>query len=108
VLWADSVITKRQTVTDAAPARKWHRCEECGLAIPKGINYLRQSNTDGADIWHYKAHTDCNNLGLAVRTKFWLWGDRMPLHEVAQDEGYTEQFRGLFPYAVCRIEFTNR
>jgi hypothetical protein len=42
----------------------------------KGINYLRQLNTDGADIWHYKAHTDCNNLGLAVRAKFWLLGDR--------------------------------
>jgi hypothetical protein len=103
-------MTHIRNITEATkPARKPHRCEECGRTIPKGMAYLRQTNTDGGDIWTYKAHLDCRDLGDVVRSECHMWcDDWMPLREIAQDTGYIEQHRGRFPHAVCRIEFTNR
>ncbi|WP_370303568.1 hypothetical protein [Pseudooceanicola sp.] len=90
-----------------APARKPHRCEECGRTIEKGQRYLRQSNTDGAQVWTYKAHEDCAALSQAYRTHHRLWGDGgdwYPMLDLAEDDHLIGDWRGRFPHAVCRLE----
>ena len=89
-----------------APARKPHRCEECGRTIPKGESYLRQVNADGSQVWTFKAHTDCAALGAAYRTTHRLWDeyDWLPMYELADGDHLLGQWRGYYPHAVCRLE----
>ena len=89
------------------PARKPHRCEECGRTIPKGEVYLRQVNADGSDIWTYKAHNDCAEMARHFRQQNRLWHDEwLPLYEYFDDARQVTAWRGLFPHAACRVAFT--
>lgn len=98
------VWTLREKV---GPARKPHRCEECGRTIPKGEVYLRQANTDGSQVWTYKAHVDCAEMSLQFRRDNRLWYDEWyPLYELFDDVRQVNAWRGLFPHAACRIAFT--
>ncbi|WP_288927331.1 hypothetical protein [uncultured Maritimibacter sp.] len=89
-----------------APARKDHVCVECGRTIPKGECYLRQANTDGSQVWTYKAHVDCAEFSVAYRTSNKLWDDYdwMPLWELIDFEDDLSVWRGRYPHAVCRLE----
>lgn len=90
-----------------APARKPHRCAECGRTIPKGEAYLHQVNSDGSQIWTYKAHVDCAEMSDQFRRENRLWGDDwLPLHEYFDDPRQVTAWRGLFPHAACRIALT--
>lgn len=41
-------------------ARKTHQCDWCGEKIIVGQPYVRQCNKDGADVWTWRAHPECN------------------------------------------------
>ena len=89
-------------------ARKPHVCEECGRYILKGQPYRNQTNKEGGDIWTFKAHIDCFDLGSAYRTKNDCWrglGDFLPMYELIEPHEFNE-WRGHFPNAVCRLEFS--
>ena len=100
-----------QNVSEHHPkARKDHWCDECGRPIRRGTIYTKQVNKDGGDIWTFRAHTDCMELGTAYRNKHNCWrghGDFLPMYELIEPHEMNE-WRGLFPHAVCRLEFTHQ
>lgn len=51
-------------------ARKEHQCCECGTPIEPGTQYARQRNTDGGDVWTYKAHLECYEWSLEIYDPF--------------------------------------
>ncbi len=97
-----------QLIAEKKPvARKPHCCEECGRQISKGMRYLKQSCKDGGDVWIYKAHIDCAEWSQAYRNKHKEWrayGDFIPMYDLVEPHEYNE-WRGLFPHAVCRMAF---
>lgn len=100
-----------RTITEGQPvARKPHHCEECGRTIPKGASYIYQTNTDGGNVWAYKAHIDCSNLSIKYRSLNRLWNDDwMPLYEhVNFEPEILDRWRGLYPHAICRFELTEQ
>jgi len=87
-----------------------HYCEECGRNIEKGQTYFRQRNKDGGDVWTFKAHLDCSDLGIAYRNKNDAWrgyGDFIPMYELIEPDEFNE-WRGQYPHAVCRIDFSHQ
>lgn len=77
----------------------------------KGVLYFQrrgwQTTRIEAQVWTFKAHTDCAELGVAYRTKHRLWDeyDWLPMYELADDDHLLGQWRGHYPHAVCRLEF---
>lgn len=47
-------------------ARKRHRCDWCNEDIAIGESYVRQRNKDGADVWTWKAHVECNRAAATL------------------------------------------
>lgn len=88
-------------------ARKTHFCEECGQEISPGTRYTSQRCKDGGDVWTFKAHTDCMDWSQAYRTKHKQWhpyGGFIPMYDLVELHEFNE-WRGLFPHAVCRLAF---
>ena len=91
-------------------ARKRHYCEECGRTIHKGLKYLSQRCKDGGDVWTFKSHIDCANLGRDYRDKHNSWrgfGDFLPMYETIEPHEFHE-WRGHYPHAICRLEFSHQ
>lgn len=77
-------------------ARKQHKCQVCGCAIPKGtIHHYQSSVYDGS--WQdWRVHSDCAEM-------HWHHNEGRECDDQA-DDYYLDEYRGFWPHAVCRIE----
>ena len=98
-----------EMISESQPvARRQHRCEECGHAIPVGTRYLKQFCKDGGETWTWISHTDCFEMAVRLHSDDGCSFDE-PLPILAEYENNTGEFpdwlRGEYPHVVCRLEF---
>ena len=98
-------------------ARRPHRCAFCRRTIEIGDVHFKISGKWDGDFYSKRGHSDCRSLWEAL---FDDWGDPFDgmdydLSHVFADSGddraaqeALDHWRGHFPHAVTRVEFTLR
>ena len=56
-------------------SRKIHRCEHCGLVIPKGSSYNISSGIFDNEVYSCKSHTECRDAYMAFNKGCDEWSD---------------------------------
>ena len=98
-------------VREATPvARKTHRCDDCQRFIERGTRYRRAFIVDGGDAWSWVSHQDCADLAWAVHQEsHGRYADEEEMTPLIDEEPeYLDAFRGKFPHAVCRVEYSHQ
>lgn len=78
-------------------AKKVHKCDYCGMAIPSGELYEYSAIKNGSDFYIWKNHIDCQRLALKLNMfegsqdgvcsdMFWEY-----IHEYINDIPYKEK-----------------
>ena len=95
-------------------ARKNYKCEHCAKLIAAGASHTKVAGKFDGEFYSVRVHSDCHQLWGKV---FENWGDPydgMPYRfsDVFVESGdpigsqaELDEWRGLFPHAVCRVEF---
>lgn len=78
-------------------ARKSHTCAVCGCSIPKGVKHHYQSGVYDGGIQSWRVHSDCAEM-------HWHHNDGRECDDQC-DDYYLDEYRGIWPHAVCRIEY---
>lgn len=84
-------------------AHKVHKCDVCGIEIPKGVTYHKQSGIQHGQPYTFKAHPDCVAMYWDINKEFFRYGDE-PLDVYEFDEYTVETYRGHYPHVVTRME----
>ena len=95
-------------------ARKQHQCFDCRRSIAPDTDYAFQTCAMDGRAYTICQHIDCRDLANEYRhdasTCFSDYDDGFPpLQDEWSDSGehdrLCDEYRGLFPHAVCRMEW---
>lgn len=97
-------------------ARKPHQCYHCYRKIARGEKYRYQTNKYDS-VYTLAFHLDCDALwwkyAKDAGIETWDYDEGWPpVKDEWRDSGEFEmlcnQYRGLYPHAVCRLEYTDQ
>lgn len=85
-------------------ARKVHKCDVCGIEIPKGAIYHKQSGIHDGYPYTWKAHQDCAEMYWRIMkdTHCLDHDDMIDVFDIEQE--FIESYRGYYPHVVTRME----
>lgn len=94
---------------------KHHQCFDCYRSIAPGEMYAFQTNVYDGTVYTIAQHLDCRDLADHYRTDARLSlydydGDGLPplkddWCDSGEHDALCDQYRGLYPHAVCRMEW---
>lgn len=98
-------------------ARKHHRCFHCHRSIAPGTKH-RKSTLKDDHVYTLRFHPDCEALWdqyFADADLYWAdyqYDGYPPIYddwwESGEFENMCDQYRGLFPHAIARLELTGK
>ena len=103
-----------QSTAEIKATRKPHRCDYCGLTIPKGATAVKQAGKWYGDFYSAYGHTDCAHMWTSVYPTYadpyegMVWdlleaiGGGESREIVLSEIGH---WRGQYPHVVTRLEF---
>ena len=83
-------------------SRKIHVCDVCGIEIPKGTIYHKQSGIHDGHPYTWKVHQDCAQLYWKLNEGMFWYDEYLDVYDF--DWATVEAIRGFYPHAVTRME----
>ena len=103
-----------QSTAEIKATRKPHRCDYCGLTIPKGATAVKQAGKWYGDFYSAYGHTDCVQMWDYA---YQIYADHYEgmAHDLLEAIGEGEstafvlselnRWRGEYPHVVTRLEY---